>query len=49
MIRLLTEDSGDDLIDNMNIQLAALQKLPGNPFGVTDSLYLTKDDLVCMK
>lgn len=45
MIRLLTEDGGDDLIDNMNIQLAALQKLPGNPFGVTDSLYLTKNDL----
>lgn len=45
MIRTLQEDSDKILIDNMNAQLSALQRLPGNPLGVTDSLYLTEDDL----
>ena len=45
MVRTLQEDSDKTLIENMNAQLSALQRLPGNPFGVTDSLYLTEGDL----
>ena len=45
MIRSLMVEDGDRLIRNMNAQLKALQRLPGNPFEVSDSLYLVEDDL----
>lgn len=45
MIRILLMSNDDDLIHKMNTQLKILHKLPGNPFEITEGLYLTKDDL----
>lgn len=44
MIRILMTYPGADLIREMNAQLTALRKLPGNPFGVSERLYLTEAD-----
>ena len=45
LLRSLSEDEGAELIDRVNSLLKMLQGMPGNPFGVEDSLMLTKDDL----
>lgn len=44
MIRILMTYPGANLIRAMNAQLTALRKLPGNPFGVSERLYLTEAD-----
>lgn len=45
MISILIKDNDEDLLCHMNTQLKTLQKFPGNPFGITNDLYLTEDDL----
>lgn len=44
MIRILMTYPGANLIRAMNAQLTALRKLPGNPFGISERLYLTEAD-----
>ena len=44
MIRILMDYPRADLIREINAQLTALRKLPGNPFGITEGLYLTEAD-----
>lgn len=45
LLRSLAEDSGEDLIKNINEMLAHLRKLPGDFIHVPDTLLLTKNDL----
>lgn len=45
LLRRLSEDRGAELIDRVNSLLKMLQGMPGNQFGVEDSLMLTKADL----
>ena len=45
MIRILRDDYGYDLIQNMNRQISILRELPDQPFVIPDGLELTEADL----
>lgn len=45
MIRILRDDYGYDLIQNMNRQISILRELPDQPFVIPDGLELNEADL----
>lgn len=46
LLRILAEEEGDELIDNVNSLLESLRKFPGGLFEVSEELFLSEKDLL---